>query len=1178
MNTRQRFWRKALASIVLYSLILGQTMPSARAASTDISDVPMAVKSTVKANLLVTYDNSQSMDAFMSGSLVAGSDPNTRSNIGRQVMRNAITSHRTAFNWGLMTYGMTGAPGLYSTWAYYLGSNTGMTFTGDCVGYVAGVPAGYPPTPGISASNGNRRCLANPQPFTPGGAFVTYDQTGDDPNIQDVLYDTGTYTTAWALTAGAGTGYKFYSTHKTTSGNSWTTADFSGDPFGCGNCILNFTPTDAGYLPSNPPITRQLYLPRAWGYLSNITGYGNINEPVQPDATTHYNNLMALLANETNGSTGEVKNGAVFTPLKGTLDSSKTYFSTSYQSKPSPIQYSCQKNFLMMVTDGLPTGDITGNLYSAANRTNPCSTTTVGNCTRDVSTATWTYGVGTAIATWPDTPTATTATWTFGTAAKDAIASVTALRTTTNATSATPYDIQTYVAALGDTVANANALAVMNAMANAGGTGSALLATNASGFQDAVDKIVNDIYAKTGSAAAVAVSNANVIAGDNASYASSYNSGTWTGDLIAYPVILSDPDPAKVGTPDANNPIWITGCSTPNELIDAANPVKGKKGCSAQKLLDLMTPAARKIASYTGTAGTGQGIQFQPTTATTTTKLSVTQQTLLNSPTPPGPSDGAAVVAYLRGDRSGETAGTYRSRAHLLGDIINAEPVVVRAPAANYGDTGYSAFKTANASRTRIVFQGANDGMLHAFNTVTGAEEWAYVPNLVMAGLNNLSRKSGFAHKFLIDGTPVSNDVDFSATDGVTGNPAAAWHTIVAGGLGKGGRGYYALDVTSTTAVDEAALAGKVLWEFPNSATSAAVKPNIGYSFGRPVIVKTKAKGWVVLVASGYNNGTNTGDSGGDGQGYLFVLNARTGDLIKAIGTGAGSVTDPSGLAHISGYVETADIDNTVDYVYGGDLKGNVWRFNLTATNTNQWGVTRLATLVDSAGNVQPVTTEPELARVNIGGGVYKRFVYVGTGLYLGDTDIPGSTGANAYASQTQTMYGLVDDLSTPTPATSPVIDLQTTPPRTILRQQTFTVNADGSRTASANAVAFLTQKGWYIDLPTAGERANTQPGLALGALVFTSNIPSTDVCTPGGSSFFNVLDYKTGGFLTDSTQPWSSLSLGGALASRAVLIKLPSGSVMGLARKSDATTVSVQVPLPPSSSDTKRKSWRELM
>ncbi len=692
-------------------------------------------------------------------------------------------------------------------------------------------------------------------------------------------------------------------------------------------------------------------------------------------------------------------------------------------------------------------------------------------------------------------------------------------------------------------------------LAHAGinGRGGFFSASDPEVFAQSLADALNDIAVRTGAAAAVAVANPNVVGGDNASYASEYNSGTWTGELKAFPIDLT------TGQPNQSTPIWTT---------------------SAQTQLNARTPASRFIATYSGTTGTGQGRQFQPTSASTATKLSVTQQNLLNTPvSPPGTSDGAAVVNYLRGDRSGELAGTYRSRTHLLGDIINSEPQVIREPTANYTDAGYKGvasgagitFKENNASRARIVLQGANDGMLHAFNALTGAEAWAYIPNIVLGNLNNLSRKTGFVHKFYVDGTSQTSDVDFSNTDGVAGSPPPSWKTLVTGGLGKGGRGYYALDVTATTAADEAAVASKVLWEWPNSATNATVKLNIGYSFGRPLLVKTKARGWVVIVPSGYNNGTNAGDSGGDGQGYLFVLNARTGGLIKAIGTGVGSVSDPSGLAFVSGYVEAGDVDNTVEYVYGGDLKGNVWRFDLTAnSNINFWSVQKLATLVDGSGNFQPVTTEPELAKIKIS-NVFRRFVFVGTGQYLGDTDVTGSTDANTHASQTQSMYGLVDDLTTPSGA---VI----TPLRTNLQQQTFTTNADGSRTASNNGVDYATKKGWYIDLTVSGERVNTNPALAVNALAFTTNIPSANPCTPGGSSFFNVLDYASGGFLTGSTVPWSSQSLGNTLASRVVLIKLPSGAIKALARKSDATTVSVTVPLPATGTGVTRRSWREIL
>ncbi|MBZ0093414.1 MAG: hypothetical protein K8F27_14480, partial [Sulfuricellaceae bacterium] len=756
--------------------------------------------------------------------------------------------------------------------------------------------------------------------------------------------------------------------------------------------------------------------------------------------------------------------------------------------------------------------------------------------------------------TWSTTTNSCTS-GSFGVAATDAINSVTALRSTTNATKTSPYDIQTYVVALGDTVANANALSVMNAMANAGGTGSALLANDAASFQNAIGSISDDITAKVGSSAAVSVANAHVTSTDNASFASSYNSGTWAGDLNAYAIDVT------TGIPQTTS-LWTAG--------------------SAQDQLDLISPANRKIATSTATAGSIGGLQFQPTTATTATKLSSSQQTLLNTPSV-SPVDGAAVLAYLRGDRSGETAGTYRVRAHLLGDTVNAEPLVVRAPSANYADAGYqgstTTFKETHASRTRIVYQGSNDGMLHAFNAATGAEVWAYVPNLVMASLNNLSSKAAFTHQYRVDGTPVSGDVDFKncCTSG-SGND---WHTILVGSLGKGGRGYYALDVTDPTAADEAAVASKVLWEFPNSVTNTAQRNaaqlNTGYTFGKPVIVKTVAKGWVVLVTSGYNNGTNTGDSGGDGLGHLFVLNPKTGDLIKDIpttGCTATPATTPCGLAQISAYVENGDLDNTTDFVYGGDLMGNVWRFDFSGNSVSSWGVSKFAVLKDANGATQPISTTPELAKITINGADY-RFVYVGTGQYLGDTDVPCPTGGcptgktqNSHATQTQTMYGLVDNMTSALPD----------PLRSSLQVQTLTTDASGStRSVTSNTVNYATMKGWYVDLPDSGERINTDPALALGALVFTSNIPSTTVCVPGGSSWLYFLNYQTGGVITDSTVTWSATSLGEALASRPVIIQLPSGETRALVRESNATTQAPKIPLPTSPTSGKRVSWREI-
>ncbi|SNT19551.1 type IV pilus assembly protein PilY1 [Noviherbaspirillum humi] len=1066
-------WAGLGAALIAFS-------PSVLGGVTDLADFPMAVSNEVTPNVLVIYDNSQSMDAFMNGKLVSGNNPLTRGNIGRQVMRNAITNYRNRFRWGLMSFRLGGELRLFNTYAYYFGSDQGMVFTDDCVN-------------GISTSNGNRRCVANLQPF-PGGRFLTYDRSGDDADILDVLYSPGGYANLWMRSSGTGTCFFGFEAHNAV--NSWNESDFS---YGIGR--ICFTPTDAGYLVVNPPYTRQYYVPRGLGYYAPITGAGEVLEPVMPDGAVHFNNLMSKLAAETiNPSTSELKNAAVFTPLKGSLVSAKSYFS----GNSSPIIASCQKNFVMLVTDGLPTGTSTGELYSEAARTNVYD--------------------------------AAKGTWSFGAAAQDAINAAAALRATSKGTAT--YDIPTYVLALGDTVSNAGAMAVMDAIAAAGNTTSAKLATDEATFVSAVEAVSQDILSKSGAAAAVTVANPNVVVGGlNASYNSTYNSGTWTGDVNAYPI------DATSGTVDLSKPMW-----TP----------------SPQARLDARTPEDRFIVSYSGASG----IQFQPSTANTATKLTPAQQALFNSSaSPPGPADSAAVIAYLRGDRSREGA-SYRSRSHLLGDIVNAEPVLVQPPMRHYADDCYSAaiaglcgqsYVDEKASRPNVLFQAANDGMVHAFDVRTGAELWAYIPKLIWPGLGNLTKKAGFTHKYLVDATPVAGDVDFGNVSGGNGsNRVPNWRTILVGGLGAGGRGYYALDVTNPVATSEADAASKVLWEFPDNSTQSEAD-NIGYSFGRPLIVKTETEGWVVVIPSGYNNVS------GNGRGYLFVLNARTGALIKKISTGVGTASNPSGLAKISAYVENGDIDNTVTAVYGGDLLGNVWRFNLSG-NKNSWNAVKLATLVDggSSGLPQPVTSEPEIATITVEGVDY-RYVYVGTGSYLGDSDVP--------TTQVQTMYGLIDDLSA-----SPLIF----PLRSQLQQQTLSTAGSGTRNVTNNAITVSGasgKKGWYVDLSlSAGERVVSDPQLALGALNFTTIIPSSGVCVPGGSSWFYSLNYKTGGLVANSTVAHSGSFLGDALASRPTLIKLPTGAVKGVIRMSDTTTIVKDIPVPLSVTAGRRVSWREVM
>ncbi|MDM0115265.1 PilC/PilY family type IV pilus protein [Variovorax sp. J22R133] len=652
-------------------------------------------------------------------------------------------------------------------------------------------------------------------------------------------------------------------------------------------------------------------------------------------------------------------------------------------------------------------------------------------------------------------------------------------------------------------------------------------------LQTALASILNDIVNRTASSASVAVSNPNVKSGDNTAYASSFNSGAWYGDLNAYSIDLN------------------TGLLSSAALW------------SAQSLLDDKAFGSRYIGSFDGAAGV----------AFTATGLGTLASRLNSSSTA---TDNAAVISYLRGDRSSEPTGTYRTRLHVLGDIVDAEPTYVSAPRSAYTDSGYATFKggTTVANRTKVVYQGANDGMLHAFNATSGNELWAYVPGGVVnanlstssTGLSSLvgltQSPPTFQHRFYVNGTPSATDVDLTNTYANQPTPSGVnWATVLVGGLGAGGRGYYALNVTNPDASSDADVASKVMWEFPNAGTDSTVKANVGNTYGTPLTVKTKAAGWVTLVTSGYNNGTDT--TGGDGKGHLFVLNTATGALIKDIPTTAGSGAAPSGLAKVSAYLVNPGVDDTADFVYGGDLLGNVWRFDLSGDAVTNWNVKRLATLVDASGTAQPITGAPDMGVVD-----GNRMIYVGTGQYLGGKDIPGATGANASATQRQSFYGLKDDKTT-----TPTI----TPLRTQLVAQTATATgtADGAAiNVTTNPVSLTTKKGWVLDFATTpqGERSYTSPVLFQGVIAFTTNVPSSDACSPGGSSNLYFLNYSTGGAIPNLP----SRHVGNVLASRVQPEGLPNGSVKSLVRTSDGKTKVYDVAIPSSTTPT-RIMWRRV-
>jgi type IV pilus assembly protein PilY1 len=442
------------------------------------------------------------------------------------------------------------------------------------------------------------------------------------------------------------------------------------------------------------------------------------------------------------------------------------------------------------------------------------------------------------------------------------------------------------------------------------GRGLYFAATDPNSLSVGLTTALQQVTAMTSDSAAATTSNPNVTATDNFIYSSTFRSVDWTGELERRQIDAATGDVAA-------NPDWSAGTLLDANTSRAIYTFDSSAGTKLKSFLwTNLTSAEQAYFKTDYMQGTSSVQNGSPSLSQFCSSgiLCVTSATQTTA-------GGAPLVNYLRGDRSNEgtldvTTKPFRARAHVLGDIVNSEAVYVQHAVYDYVDSGYSTFKTSTAitSRTPMVYVGANDGMLHAFNANTGAEAWAYVPKAVLPTLYRLADKLYSSnHVAYVDGSPTVGDAYFGG----------AWHTVLVGGLNDGGRAYYAMDITDPANP-------KALWEFTDT--------NLGYSYGRPEITKLINGTWVAIFSSGYNN-----VSPGNGQGYLYVVNLQTGAQISAISTGVGSDTSsvagvcatapcPSGLAPIRAWVDNTRYDNTTTKVYGGDLYGNLWRFDVNDT------------------------------------------------------------------------------------------------------------------------------------------------------------------------------------------------------------------------------------------------------
>lgn len=1015
--------RAGLCGLALWAHLVAAP---AQAQALNLAQTPLFLSTAVKPNVLVVLDNSQSMDGTMAGRLIAGSDDSTRGNVARTVLRNTLTNYRNAFNWGLASYALR-STSLYTTYAYYFGNHTRVVYTNDCVG-------------GISASNGSRRCVANPETGN-GYAYITYDRSGDDPDINDVLYMGDAGPQLYGIGVTNSTNYNAWLNHNTSAGTGWASSSFR-------NSVgtMSFTPTDAGFLPgtypddtATPPnnYPRIFWLRRAWGYLANITGKGVVNRGVATDSTSHFNALNALLAKETNdNSSGELKNAAVYTPLSGTLDTVNDYFSNRLSGQPSPITESCQRNFVLMATDGMPTGKTDGSMYTLAQMAN-------------------TYSGGS---------------WSFGTAANDVFGRVTGLRSVTYG--GRSYDVQTYVVGLGDTVANASAVATLNRMAELGGTRSAYLASDQAALAEAFRAVSVDILARTAAASSVALNSGAWTAGSKV-FQGRFHSSDWSGQLLAYS-LGSSGEPGATPDWDAglllNARAWDSGSTARRIITYKPGNAIGSRGVAFRWPADASAPAANEIDS--------------------------TLVAALNK-NATGTTDGFGQqrLEYLRGNTareerncSGCAAPVFRSRPQtVLGDIVNSSPVYLSGATGDYRDTleaaRYSSYAASRSGMAPLIFVGANDGMLHAFNASSGAEVFAYVPYAVRQRLPALTANP-YTHLYTVDGLP-------SVGDAYTGG---AWRTMLVSGLGAGAPGLFALDVTNAAGLTEATAGGVARWELGDSDA------DVGHIFSRPILAKTRDGRWRAIVGNGYNSA--------NGHAVLLLVDLDTGAVAR-IDTGVGSADAPNGLSAVT-TVSTAD-NGVVDVVYAGDLRGNLWKFDLSASAASGWGVayrsgTAAAPLFTAASG-QAITARPDVTRM--AGGGY--MVSVGTGRYVDVAD-NSSTG-------TQALYGIWDQgaaVAASQLQTQTVVRTASGSDGRTYRLSTHAVGLPGDTAlAGDNAITkasyLATKRGWKLELPTSGERVVTEAVVRAGRLVVTTLIPGTTSCAGGGDGWVMDLDVATG-------------------------------------------------------------------
>jgi type IV pilus assembly protein PilY1 len=615
-------------------------------------------------------------------------------------------------------------------------------------------------------------------------------------------------------------------------------------------------------------------------------------------------------------------------------------------------------------------------------------------------------------------------------------------------------------------------------------------ADSASQLSDAFAAAVAAIGKDKGSSAALSANSTSLKSGALL-FQAKFNE-SWSGTLLAFNL-------GARGKVDITKPVWNAAEELPAHNQRLVLTSSGTQGLLFEQCTSLS--AGQQAYLNTNLAGNQDNLcQSRVDWLRGSTAL---EKSKYNASTNP------AAIFRDRPIATGTDATTF---PNVMGDIINSDPAYVKDTDFGYGKLAqssnptlktagdsYATFVSSNASRKGMVYVGANDGRMYgietgeigdsqASNPSMGRERFAYIPAAVYSNLSNLTDPA-YSHRYYADGSIQFGDAYLSNS----------WKTIVVGGLNAGGRAVYALDVTNpdlfdaTTAATKAAATSAVLWEFDPSKDPGGAD-YLGYTFSRPQIGVLEDGTWVAVFGNGYNS-----PSGG---AYLYIVDLGTGKMLRrALAADTADVDESNGLS--TPVLYDSDDNGLIDRAYAGDLRGSLWRFDLRSSTANPNGV-RIFRATDASNNRQPITAKPKIATHPQGGPL----LLFGTGRYITAGDVSDQSA--------QTFYGIWDK---PFGSAGTRANLQA---QEFDYQDTNVNNAGTVRSITNNSVNWGGgQRGWYLDLldeqangtgSANGERIIHSANVQEQAVIFGSVIPSTDPCTPGGSSFLYALSFENGG------------------------------------------------------------------